>query len=67
VRTWLDSIASIKDPTDDDALFVLKDGTQHRMPLVMGFRVLYVRNLSGGRENLDLAKTKSIEFLAPAR
>lgn len=67
VRTWLDTIAAIKDTTADDALFVKKDGTVERLSLVKDFRVLYVADRVGGTEKLDLAKVKSIEFLAPAK
>ena len=67
VKTWLDSIAAIKDTTVDDALFVLKDGTERRLSLVSDFRVLYLANPLGGREKLDLARVKSVEFLAPPK
>ena len=67
VRAWFDSIAAIKDTTESDALFVMKDGTQRRMSLVTDFRVLYLANPSGAAEKLDLAKAKSIEFLSPGR
>ena len=66
VSAWLDSIAAIKDATQSDALFVMKDGTERRMSLVTGFRVLYLTN-GGAAEKLDLAKVKSIEFFAPTR
>ena len=65
--TRLDAIASIKETTVDDALFVLKDGTRQRMSLVTDFRVLYVANPSGVSEKLDLSKVKSLEFLTPAK
>lgn len=67
VETWFDSIAAITDTTDKDALFVMRDGAQRRMSLMTDFRVLYVTNPSGVAEKLDLAKVKSIEFLAPSR
>lgn len=67
VRRRLDSIAAIKDTTEGDALFVLKDGTLQRLSLVRDFRVLYLEMRSGGTEKLDLAEVKSIEFVAPAR
>ena len=44
LQTWLDSIASIKDATANDALFVMKDGTEQRLAFVTDFRVLYVSN-----------------------
>jgi hypothetical protein len=67
VRTWLDSLAAIKDTTVDAAVFVMKDGTEQRRSLVTDFRVLYLANRLGGTEKLDLAKIKSIEFFAPER
>jgi hypothetical protein len=61
VQTWVDSIASIKAGPENDALFVMKDGTERRLTLVSDFRVLYV---SGGKgaEKLDLGKIRSLEF-----
>ena len=67
VKTWLDSIAAIRDTTASDALFVLKDGTARRLSFVTDFRVLYLANRLGGTEKLDLAKLKSVEFLAPSK
>jgi hypothetical protein len=67
LQVWLDSVASIKDPTDRDALFVMKDGTEQRLAFVTDFRVLYVSNRVGITEKLDLAKIRSLQFLAPAR
>jgi hypothetical protein len=67
VRTWLDSLAAIKDTTVDAAVFVMKDGTEQRRSLVTDFRVLYLANRLGETEKLDLAKIKSIEFFAPER
>jgi hypothetical protein len=59
VKTWLDTIAAIKDTTPSDALFVMRDGTRRRMSLLNDFRVLY---LAPG-EKLDIARVKSIEFV----
>ena len=67
LRTWLDSIASIKDATATDALFVMNDGTEHRLAFVPDFRVLYVSNRIGLTEKLDLAKIRSLEFLDPGK
>ena len=67
VRTWFDGLATIKDTTAADALFVLKDGTSQRMSLLSDFRVLYLANRLGGTEKLDLAKVKAIEFLPSGR
>lgn len=66
VKTWLDTLAEIKDTTADDALFVGKDGTQQRLSLMHDFRVLYLANRIGGTEKLDLTKIKSLEFVAPS-
>jgi hypothetical protein len=63
----VDSIASIKDTTETDALFVMKDGTERRLALVPDFRVLYVSSRNGGAEKLDLAKIRSLEFLDPGK
>jgi hypothetical protein len=67
LRTWFDSIASIKDTTATDALFVMKDGTERRVAFVADFRVLYVSRGNGGVERLDLAKIRSLEFLDSGR
>ena len=63
LRTWLDSIASIKDGTAADALFVMKDGTERRLTFVSDFRVLYISNPNGRAQKLDLARIRSLEFL----
>lgn len=62
LQTWLDSVASIKDATANDALFVMKDGTEQRLAFVADFRVLYVSTPRGGTEKLDLATIRSLEF-----
>jgi hypothetical protein len=62
LRTWIDSIASIKDATDNDALFVMRDGTERRLVLLPSFRVLYVSGRTGGTEKLDLTKIRALEF-----
>ncbi len=67
LRTWFDSIASIKDATVTDALFVMKDGTERRHTLVTDFRVLYVLNPNGRTEKLDLTKIRSLELLDPGK
>ena len=67
ITTRLDSIAAIKDVTADSALLVLKDGTTRRLTLVNDFRVIYLDNRSDGEkkeEKLDLARTRSVEFIA---
>jgi hypothetical protein len=67
LRTWFDSIASIKDGTAADALFVMKDGTERRLSFVTDFRVLYVSSRNDGTQKLDLAKIRSVEFLSPGK
>src|ERR1700733_899829 len=67
VTTRLDSIAAIRDTTADSALLVLKNGTTRRLTLITDFRVIYLDNRSGGEkkeEKLDLARTRSVEFIA---
>jgi hypothetical protein len=63
LQTWLDSVLSIKDTTENGALFVMKDGTERRLAFVPDFRVLYVSNRIGGAQKLDLARIRSLEFL----
>ena len=67
VSLWLDSIAAIKDITENNALLVMKNGTEQRMSLVTDFRVLYLANRSRSPEKLDLAEIKSLEFLPSAK
>jgi hypothetical protein len=62
-QTWLDSIASIKNTTADDALFVMRDGTERRLTFAPSFRVLYLSGRVGSGQKLDLATIQSIEFL----
>jgi hypothetical protein len=64
LQTWLDSVASIKDATATDALFVMKDGSERRLAMVPDFRVLYVSSSNGQAEKLDLAKIRSLKFLS---
>ncbi len=61
--TRLDTIAAIKETTGDDALLVLRNGSERRISLLNDFRVLYFTSSSEAAEKLDLAKLKSIEFL----
>jgi hypothetical protein len=70
VTTRLDSIAAIRDATAESALLVMKDGTTRRLTLVNDFRVIYLDNRSGGEkkeEKLDLARTRSVEFIGGVR
>lgn len=66
-KTWLDTIAAIRDITSKDALFVLKSGTTRRLSVVHDNRFLYFSDQRGGERKIDLAGIKSIEFLASGR
>jgi hypothetical protein len=63
-RTWLDSIAAIKDITNNDALFVLKDGCERRLSIVDGNRFFYFGDRYFGSGKIDVAKVRSIEFVS---
>jgi len=58
--TWLDSVASVRHITNQDALFILKDGTSRRLPVISGNRFLYFAN---GKS--EMGKFESVEFVAP--
>ncbi len=62
-KTWLDSIAAIRDVAKDDALFVFRDGTQRRLSVVPLNRVLYVKSRWGSDEKIDLMTVRSLEFI----
>jgi hypothetical protein len=66
-KTWLDTIAAIRDITSKDALFVLKNGTARRLAVVHDNRFLYFADQHGGEGKIDLSGIRSIEFLAPGR
>ena len=66
-KLWLDGITAIRDTTDHDALFVMRDGVQKRLALVKDFRVLYLAAESGHSEKIDIDALKSIEFLPSTR
>lgn len=63
LNTWLDSIASIKEITPDDALFVFKDGTARRLAVVNANRILYVASYFGS-ERINLADVRTLEFVS---
>jgi hypothetical protein len=70
VTMRLDSIAAIRDANADSALLLLKDGTTRRLTLINDFRVIYLDNPSAGakkEEKLDLARTRSVEFIATTK
>ena len=62
-KTWLDSIAEIRDITKDDAQVRFKDGAERRLSIIPLNRVLYIQGPSGAAEKIDLAKVKSVDFL----
>ena len=66
-RTWLDSIAAIKDTTKDSAVLVLKDGSERHISLLKDFRVLFLDLGGVGFKKVDLANVKSVEFLGTTR
>ena len=57
-NTWLDAVASISDITTQDALFLFKDGSARRLPIVAGNRFLYF-----GNGKAEIGRFKSVEFL----
>ena len=61
------SITAIKDTTDKDALFKMRDGAELRLKFVPDFRVLYLTDRNGVREKVDLANIRSLEFVDSAR
>jgi len=65
-KTWLDSVAAIKEVSKDEALFVFRDGTERRLSVIPLNRVLYVKGRLAGDEKIDLASVRSLEFIAPA-
>lgn len=76
VTLYIDSIRVIKEPTDDDALFVMRDGTERRLSFIneydfggppLRLRYLIVANPDGGGEKIDITKIKSVEFSLPEK
>jgi hypothetical protein len=61
-RVWLDSISVIRETSGSSALFLMKDGTQRRLSLLTGFRVLYLGSGPGLPAKLDLGKVRSLQF-----
>ena len=66
-RTWLDTIASIKDITSDTAVFVLTDGTARRLSVVHDNQFLYFEGQNGAAGKINLSGVKRVEFPAPGR
>ena len=67
VSFWLDGIAAIKNPAENEAVVVMKNGTEQHLSLVTDFRVLYLSNRSRTPARLDLSRIKLLEFLPPAK
>jgi hypothetical protein len=67
VSSSLNSLAKIKDTSAGAASFLSTNGTERRLSLVKDFRVLYLRNQSGGTEKIDLESITSVEFLPAHR
>jgi hypothetical protein len=59
----LNTIASI----EDGNVFLLRNGAERRLSLDPDFRFLYFTNPDARSEKIDLTKTRSIEFLQPAK
>lgn len=64
VSIWLDTIAAIRDTTDANALFIMRDETRQRFGLLKDFRVLYLASSSGVPEKVDLSRIKTVEFVS---
>jgi hypothetical protein len=72
VTIYIDMIKTIRDTTEQDALFTMKSGTERRLAWInelgMGgpsfrLRALVVANEDGPPEKIDLAAIKSVEFV----
>jgi hypothetical protein len=61
-RTRFDSIAAIREISNDSAVFVLKDGSTHRVSVIPDNRVLYVIASDGHTQKIGLRQVKSIQF-----
>src|SRR5262245_34641707 len=65
--TWLDTIAAIRDITEDDAAVVLRNGTVQRLAIIHDNRVIYFLDQYGREGKLDLSGVKSVEFVSATR
>jgi hypothetical protein len=63
-RTRFSDIAAIREISEADATFVLKDGTAHRLSIVPDNRVLYVFDANHRAQKVSLQRLTSIEFNA---
>jgi hypothetical protein len=61
-RTRFDTIAAIREISDDSAVFVSKDGSTRRVSVIPDNRVLYVIASDGHTQKIGLRQVKSIQF-----
>jgi len=61
-RTRFADIAAIRDISEASAIFVLKDGTSHRLSVVPDNRILYVFDSNHRAQKISLQRLKSVEF-----
>ena len=61
-RTGFDAIAAIREISKESAIFVLKDGSTHRVSVIPDNRVLYVIAADGHTQKIGLRQVKSIQF-----
>jgi hypothetical protein len=61
-HTRFDTMAAIREISNDSAVFVLKDGSTHRVSVIPDNRVLYVIALDGHTQKIGLRQVKSIQF-----
>jgi hypothetical protein len=62
-RTPFDTLASVRDISQDETLFVLKNGSTKRVSIPWDNRVLYVVNADGLQEKIELGQVKSLDFV----
>lgn len=63
ISTWLDSLAEIRRITNNDALFVFKDGSSRRLSIIDGNRFFYFTSRHFDSGKVDVGYVQSIEFL----
>jgi hypothetical protein len=61
-RTRFADIVAIRDISEATAIFVLKDGTTHRLAVVPDNRVLYVFDANQRAQKISLQRLTSVEF-----
>lgn len=62
-KIWIDGLSAIQDITVNNAVFVMKDGTQQRLELITDFRVLYSQERNATPQKLDLSKIRSLQMV----